>query len=479
MATSLFNFDPSPSFSFSDPGVNPMMQPVSILGQQSVSAPQSAPQTAPSSSFNEENLLTGLASVGAMLNEPRKTDGGMLGFGSVNIGSPIPMPAQTPNLSNLDFSRLNFEPSFQYPRPSEMGLSSLFMEGSAPRFITDAASATSDFVSDKAVPSTLNFGRDALEFLTGQDIFSGPTRGVSQPSNISQFLQSSPPTLDPTSDEAILARRAEREAQFAPMGRDATRAMLQERFGAPTISAIQSLPSGQGLGMRTDAQGRMISQGDDRTAFDQASQDRIDRLEARPDFMTAYSDQELRDIAEAGQTESADTGVATRGDARGEMTFEEARKFVPKGERETTKSYNQRIKAYQAQQNSAISELKEQYEQFRVQGQVLNNQRIQAYIAQYQQTEPEKYRETLQVAQEMLRDGLLQDEVQMAMYVIDQMGGKSADIFDPATAFMGGDDGSGQTYTPEQEAKIERFMKANKLGREDALRELRNANRIQ
>ena len=431
--------------------MNPMMQPVSILGQQSFGAPQSASQTAPSSSFKEEDLLSGLASLGAALNEPRKTDGGMLGLGSVNIGSPIPMPAQTPNLSNLDFSRLNFEPSFQYPEPSEMGLSSLFMEGSAPRFITDAASATSDFVSDKAVPSTLNFGRDALEFLTGQDIFSGPTRGVGQPSNISQFLQSSPPTLDPTSDEAILARRAEREAQFAPMGRDATRAMLQERFGAPTISAIQSLPSGQGLGMRTDAQGRMISQGDDRTAFDQASQDRIDRLEARPDFMTAYSDQELRDIAEAGRTESEDTGVATRG----KMTFEEARKFVPKGERETTKSYNQRIKAYQAQQNSAISELKEQYEQFRVQGQVLNNQRIQAYIDQYQQTEPEKYRETVQVAQEMLRDGILQDEVQAAMYVIDQMGGKSTDIFDPAVEFMRGDDGDktnvNQTDITEEE----------------------------
>ena len=180
-----------------------------------------------------------------------------------------------------------------------------------------------------------------------------------------------------------------------PMTQDETRAMLQERFGAPTISAIQNLPSGQGMGMMTDAQGRMISPGDDRTAFDQASRDRIDRLEARPDFMTAYSGQELRDIAEAGRTESEDAGVATRG----EMTFEEARKFVPKGAREKTKDYNERVRAFQAQQNSYISKLKEQYEQYRVRGQVLNNQRIQAYIAQYQQTEPEKYRETLQVAQ--------------------------------------------------------------------------------
>mgnify|MGYP003666469612 FL=1 len=130
------------------------------------------------------------------------------------------------------------------------------------------------------------------------------------------------------------------------------------------------------------------------------------------------------------------------------MSFEEARKFVPKGAREKTKDYNERIKAYQAQQNSSISQLKEQYEEYRVQGQVLNNERIQAYTAQYQQTEPEKYRETLQVAQEMLRDGILQDEVQAAMYIVEQMGGKVSDIFDPATQFMRDDDGVANVNQP-------------------------------
>ena len=69
----------------------------------------------------------------------------------------------------------------------------------------------------------------------------------------------------------------------------------------------------------------------------------------------------------------------------------------------------------------------------------------------------------------------------MAMYVIDAMGGKSSDIFDPVTEFMRGGDGGGggSTYTQEQEVRIERFMKANGLGREDALRELRNAKKIQ
>jgi hypothetical protein len=55
----------------------------------------------------------------------------------------------------------------------------------------------------------------------------------------------------------------------------------------------------------------------------------------------------------------------------------------------------------------------------------------------------------------MLRDGILQDEVQAAMYVIDQMGGKSTDIFDPAVEFMRGDDGDktnvNQTDITEEE----------------------------
>jgi hypothetical protein len=134
------------------------------------------------------------------------------------------------------------------------------------------------------------------------------------------------------------------------------------------------------------------------------------------------------------------------------MSFEEARKFVPKGAREKTKDYNARVKAFQAQQNSAISQLKEQYEEYRVEGQVLNNKRIQAYTAQYQQTEPEKFREVVKVAQEMLNtkvDGkpILEDEAQAAMYIIQQMGGKVSEIFDPVVGFMRGDDDGGKSNT--------------------------------
>lgn len=67
----------------------------------------------------------------------------------------------------------------------------------------------------------------------------------------------------------------------APMSTEETQAMLQERFGAPTISAIQSLPAGQGSGMQTDAQGRMIDPNVDRSDFDRASADRQARLAER------------------------------------------------------------------------------------------------------------------------------------------------------------------------------------------------------
>ena len=128
-----------------------------------------------------------------------------------------------------------------------------------------------------------------------------------------------------------------------------------------------------------------------------------------------------------------DTDTDTATDTDRDMTFEEARKFVPRRQRETVKSYNERVRAYQAQQNSTINELKEEYERYRVQGEIINNARLQGLAAQYQQTEPEKYRETVQIAEEMLRDGILQDEIQAAMYVVQTMGGKVSDIFETET----------------------------------------------
>jgi hypothetical protein len=228
------------------------------------------------------------------------------------------------------------------------------------------------------------------------------------------------------------------------LGYSRTPFLESQEFETPTINSILNLPAGVGdFGMKTDAQGRMISQGDDRSAFNQASLDRLARLEQR-DVRPGETLQERDTRIADSRTEGTDRG--------GEMSFEEARKFVPKGAREKTKDYNARVKAFQAQQNSAISQLKEQYEEYRVEGQVLNNKRIQAYTAQYQQTEPEKFREVVKVAQEMLNtkvDGkpILEDEAQAAMYIIQQMGGKVSEIFDPVVGFMRGDDDGGKSNT--------------------------------
>ena len=78
MPHSFFHFDSSPSFNLpagmdmnQAATMNSMMQPVSILGQQSFGAPQQESF----SNFNEENLLSGLASLGAAVNESRSPSG--------------------------------------------------------------------------------------------------------------------------------------------------------------------------------------------------------------------------------------------------------------------------------------------------------------------------------------------------------------------------------------------------------------------
>ena len=227
-----------------------------------------------------------------------------------------------------------------------------------------------------------------------------------------------------------------RRSAGMPLSIDETRTLLEERFGAPTISAIQALPEGEGLGLRVDPQGRMISLGDDRSAFDQASIDRQNRIN-------------LRDLLPGETLTQRDTRLAdsvTQGAERGgNMSFEEARKFVPRkensrGQKESVSSHNARIKAFQAQQNSVINQIEQKYEELRLQGQVLNNQRIEAYTARYKQTQPEKYQQVLEIAEDMLKRGILKDQIQFAMYIIDQMGGDASDIFDPSRDLIPGFD---------------------------------------
>tara|TARA_R100000234_G_C5000839_1_gene180239 strand:+ start:32 stop:1426 length:1395 start_codon:yes stop_codon:yes gene_type:complete len=445
MPHSLFHSDSSPSFSL--PAgmdmnqaaiMNPMMQPVPILGQQSFSTPRSnfRPVT--------EADLVGTEGMSAsqivdMLNQPDYETPALPAAASKVLDF-----AQT----TLDFLTNNFgeTPSSQ----EETVFRRRPRTGEPKNVVLDFLTST-DFSRPtfRNIPDVDNF--EDFEFI-------GPQ--MEQP--ISPFLQS-PDTPSGLGGPLLRGFNMVNEAARgpnAPMGRDATRARIAELFGLDAPATLnQAMLNDLDAVMGTDAQGRLRSfespaalqqnLANAQSAFDLASLDRLARLEQR-DLRPGETLQERDTRIADSRTEGADRG--------GEMSFEEARKFVPKGAREKTKDYNERVRAFQAQQNSYISQLKEQYEQYRVQGQVLNNQRIQAYIAQYQQTEPEKYREILQVAQQMLRDEILEDEVQVAMYVIDQMGGESTDIFDPVVEFMrGGNDGeSGESgvksFDTEEEA---------------------------
>lgn len=298
---SQFNVEPS---SFSLPAgmtmnqaatTNAMMQPVSLLGQQSFGAPQQAFQfEEEEEDLFERNLLSGLASVGAALNKPRQTPGGLFGLGSVNIGSPVPMNFGTPDFSNLDLSGVDFEPLVEssFQSPDNFGVDTRFSGG--------VGSTLGNLFFDKVVPGTINLGRDAVNFFTGEDIFSNSLKGAGEVNDLSQFLKS-PEVSDSMKAESL--SRLNEEAQsgspqanflnaraqgvltpeqineanafaasmgttFDPnLGYSRTPFLESQEFETPTINSILNLPAGVGdFGMKTDAQGRMISQGDDRSA---------------------------------------------------------------------------------------------------------------------------------------------------------------------------------------------------------------------
>jgi len=221
---------------------DPMMQEQSLSVTPQASAGLPVETSAP---------MTNDAANGSMqLREPKQTDGGVLGFGSVNVESPLTITGK-PDFSNLNLSGVNLQipPELQFKTPgtSEMGLTNLFQEGSLPRMVTESARATGDFAVDKT--------KDLSEFLTGQNFFTGDktagevegslaflqspavqasmkaaqapsgasalgaTQSVTPPVETpSEGAQGQTAALDPTSDEAILANRAQREAQFAPTG---------------------------------------------------------------------------------------------------------------------------------------------------------------------------------------------------------------------------------------------------------------------
>ena len=88
------------------------------------------------------------------------------------------------------------------------------------------------------------------------------------------------------------------QAPIAPMSEAETRARLQSRFGAPTISQIQALPEGQGRGAAVDAQGRMIP----RTVQPQEAEGSAETQKSQTQKDTATADEKVtRSVSAQGR----------------------------------------------------------------------------------------------------------------------------------------------------------------------------------
>jgi hypothetical protein len=212
--------------------------------------------------------------------------------------------------------------------------------------------AAGNYVVDPVVAATKALGAgagSAAEYVSGVDLFDGgpvteepatepavgtPTFGLADPSSSTAtgedpfsgpIVKPATPAMADPSQQIQL-----KDSGSSTVGLNSTQAMLQERFGSPTISGIQSAE--EGLGLRTDAQGRMIDPNVDRSSFEQESADREARQAARPDFSEAQeraagtvtdrerreargegiSDADRRDIAKA-QSPNASASDRARG----------------------------------------------------------------------------------------------------------------------------------------------------------------------
>ena len=122
----------------------------------------------------------------------------------------------------------------------------------------------------------------------------------------------------------------------APMSVRDTQDMLQERFGAPTVSGNMN-PSMSGL--ETDAQGRMIDPNVDRSDFERESAAREARQAARPDFGKVQRDGDTGDGAPTALFKKEAESAGLSGRAKSEFVSERSRSWTEAREdRETAKA---------------------------------------------------------------------------------------------------------------------------------------------
>ena len=211
------------------------------------------------------NLGQGISSGFGVLKDVLNRDQGLfdvdrLGTASDNLlGSAMRnlTPAEDRRFTNNEPFMKTFTDTFAITRPDGTKF--------YPDEVTSSVETPSTLPSSAVeTPSTLPSSGMTIDQLAIMKALSNQNQGMDiNQQAISNALIQEPtqaPELDPTSDEAILARRAEREAQFAPrgpMGPEETRA----RLGGMTLNEYLNAPAGTpGVsGLRTDPQGRMIS----------------------------------------------------------------------------------------------------------------------------------------------------------------------------------------------------------------------------
>ena len=183
----------------------------------------------------------------------------------------------------------------------------------------------------------------------------------------------------------------------------------------------------------------------------------------------------------------------------GDMTFEEARKLVARrenyrGEKESVKTYNERIKQLQAKYNSGPEKALREAARLANEGKRLQNEAAQAKLDEYRKTKTEKYQDLVTIAELFIRDGRLTEE-QATLYIIDAMGGDIKKLFAEPDTPNGGSDGKAKTtslvdtitgrtpnesglYSDTIEAGIRAVMDANGFSREEAIAALKDAGEL-
>ena len=307
------------------------MAPQSLVDQVT----QLPPMQEPTPMEVAPTMTNNVANGGMQLREPKQTDGGVLGLGSVDVESPFAITG-TPDFSNLNLNGVNLQipPELQFDTPGtgEVGLTNLFQEGSLPRMVTEAAGATGDFAMDKT--------KDLSEFLTGQNFFTRD-KTASEVEGSLAFLQSpevqarmkatqgvTPPVETPT--EGAQGQGMDMNQQAIANAQSQGQIPTASTNGLTTVggASLSEFLSGQAMPERGFTQeesplgGRGVTLTQDQ--MNTLSAEREARLDARPDFGEAVSDRDRR-AARGDGISMADQTAMAKANARGASPSEVAR----------------------------------------------------------------------------------------------------------------------------------------------------------